>query len=48
MCLISYTINCLTDCMFCGYNIKMPTTIFYLFTGIYLFLNKFLLVNFKK
>lgn len=39
MCLISYTINCLTDCMFCGYNIKMPTTIFYLFTGIYLFLN---------
>lgn len=48
MCLISYTINCFTDCMFCGYNIKMPTTIFYLFTGIYLFLNKFLLVNFKK
>ncbi len=45
ICLISYSINCLTDCMFCGYNIKMPTTIFYLFTGIYFLLNKYILID---
>lgn len=48
ICLISYSINCLTDCMFCGYNIKMPTTIFYLFTGIYFLLNKYILIDLKK
>ena len=39
-CLIAYSINLLTDSMFCGHYLKSPTTIFWLFTGIYLILNK--------
>lgn len=46
--LLAYTINCLTDSMFCGYNIKMPTTIFWLFTGFYLILNKHIIISYNK
>ena len=46
--LLAYTLNGLTDCMFCGYNIKMPTMIFYFFTGIYFILNKNILISFKN
>lgn len=47
-CLLAYSINCLTDAMFCGYNIKMTTHIFWLFTSMYLILSKQVIVNYKK
>lgn len=46
--LFAYSINCLTDCMFCGYNIKMPTTMFWLFTGFYLILNKYVIISYNN
>lgn len=46
--LLAYTINFFTDSMFSGHNIKAPTTIFYLFTGLYLILNKYIIVKFNK
>lgn len=48
MCLIAYSINCLTDSMFCGHNIKSPTTFFWLFTGFYLVLNKYVVIYYNK
>ena len=47
-CLIAYNINCLTDTMFCGYNIKTTTYIFWLFTGMYLILNKQIITNYNN
>lgn len=48
MCLTAYSINCLTDSMFCGHNIKSPTTFFWLFTGFYLILNKYISISYDK
>lgn len=47
-CLIAYTINNLTDSMFCGYNIKTATYIFWLFTAFYLVLNNHVSCYYKK
>lgn len=47
-CLLAYSINCLTDAMFCGYNIKMTTHIFWLFTSMYLILSKQVIVDYQK
>ena len=46
--LLAYTLNCLTDSMFCGHNIKSPTTLFWLFTGFYLILNKYVIISYNK
>ena len=46
--LLAYTLNCLTDSMFCGHNIKSPTTFFWLFTGFYLILNKYVIISYNK
>lgn len=46
--LLAYSINCLTDCMFCGHNIKIATTIFYFFTGLYLILSKKITIKFRE
>ena len=48
MSLLAYSINCLTDSMFCGHNIKSPTTFFWLFTGFYLILNKYIIISYNK
>lgn len=41
-CLLTYSIGCLTDCLYSSYNLKELTYIFYLFTGIYLILNSYI------
>lgn len=46
--LLAYTLNCLTDSMFCGHNIKSSTTFFWLFTGFYLILNKYIIISYNK
>lgn len=48
MCLLAYSINCLTDSMFCGHNIKVATTFFWLFTGFYLISNKYIIISYNK
>lgn len=48
MCLLAYSINCLTDSMFCGHNIKSSTTFFWLFTGFYLISNKYVIISYNK
>ena len=42
MCLIAYSINNLTDCMFSSNGWEVMTYLFYFFTGIYLSLNNYI------
>lgn len=46
--LIAYNINFLTDSMFAGHNIKQPTTIFWLFTGIYFIVSQKIKITYKE
>lgn len=46
--LTTFCINGLTDCNFVGHNLKEVTYMFYLITGIYLILNKYVSINNKN
>lgn len=43
--LTAFCINGLTDCNFVGHNLKEITYMFYFITGIYLILNKYVIIN---
>lgn len=43
--LTAFCINGLTDCNFVGHNLKEITYMFYFITGIYLIINKYVIVN---
>lgn len=45
MCLIAYIINNITDCMFSSNGWEVMTYVFYLFTGIYLSLNNYIIIR---
>lgn len=40
-CLLTYNINFLTDVLFCGHHLKLPTYIFWLITGMYISLSRY-------
>ena len=46
--LVSYTINNITDSVFCSNSVEELTYIFWFITGIYLVLNKFIIISFNK
>ncbi|MDQ0205182.1 O-antigen ligase family protein [Pectinatus haikarae] len=46
--LFTFSINFLTDVLFCGHYLKMPTYIFWLITGIYLSFNKYIDIEIKN
>lgn len=48
MSLLGYTINSLTDCVFCANGTKTLTYTFWMFTGIYLVLNKYVILHYKN
>ncbi|WP_196598436.1 O-antigen ligase family protein [Pectinatus frisingensis] len=45
--LLGYTINLMTDVLFSGHSVKLPTYIFWLITGIYLSLNHYIKISNK-
>lgn len=46
--LLTFNINFFTDVLFCGHYIKTPTYIFWLITGIYLSINKYIVIQTNK
>ena len=47
-CILAYTINTFTDCVFCGNGLEKLTYIFWFFTGVYLVLNNYISIKFNN